>query len=40
MHEFPTIEEVLAIYEIVVREFGGPQGLRDPAALEFALLRH
>ena len=39
MHEFPTIEEVLAIHEIAVREFGGPQGLRDPAALESALLR-
>ena len=39
MHEFPTIEEVLAIHEIVVREFGGPQELRDTAALESALLR-
>ena len=39
MHEFPTIEEVLAIHEIIVREFGGPQELRDTAALESALLR-
>ena len=39
MHEFPTIEEVLAIHEIIVREFGGPQGLRDRAALESALMR-
>ena len=39
MHEFPTIEEVVALHEIVVREFVGPQGLRDEAALESALLR-
>ena len=39
MHEFPTIEEVVAIHEIAVREFGGSQGLRDPGALESALLR-
>ncbi len=39
MHEFPTIEEVLVIHEIVVREFGGPQELRDKAALESALMR-
>ena len=39
MHEFPTIEEVVAIHEIVVSEFGGPQGLRDAGALESALLR-
>ena len=39
MHEFSTIEEVLAIHEIVVREFGGPQGLRYAGALESALLR-
>ena len=39
MHEFPTIEEVVAIHEIAVREFGGPQGLRDSGALKSALLR-
>lgn len=39
MHEFPTIGEVVAIHEIAVREFGGPQGLRDQGALESALLR-
>ena len=26
------------MHEIAVREFGGPQGLRDPGALESALL--
>ena len=31
MHDFPTIEEVLAIHDIVVREFGGPQGLGTQA---------
>ena len=39
MHEFPTVEEVVAIHDIAVSEFGGPQGLRDPGALESALLR-
>ena len=39
MHEFPTIEEVVAIHDIAMREFGGPHGLRDPGALESALLR-
>ena len=39
MHEFPTVEEVVAIHDIAAREFGGPQSLRDQAALESALLR-
>ena len=39
MHDFPTIEEVLVIHDIVVREFGGPQELRDMPALESALMR-
>ena len=39
MHEFSTVEEALAIQEISVSEFGRPQGLRDPGALESALLR-
>lgn len=39
MHEFPAIEEGVAIHDIVVREFGGSQGLRDQAGLESAFLR-
>ena len=39
MHEVSTIEEVSAIHESAVREFGGSQGLRDPGTRESALLR-
>ena len=39
MHDFPTVEEVLAIHDIAVREFGGSAGLRDPGALDSALMR-
>ncbi len=39
MHDFPTIEEVVTIHELAVREFGGSLGLRDQGALESALLR-
>ena len=39
MHEFPTIEEVVEIHDIVVCEFGGSSGLRDPGALDSALMR-
>ena len=36
---FPTIEEVCAIHDILIDQFGGPAGLRDMGALESALLR-
>ena len=39
MHEFPTIEEVVEIHDIAVCEFGGSSGLRDPGALDSALMR-
>ena len=39
MRDFPTIEEVIAIHDLSVREFGGVLGLRDMGALESALLR-
>ena len=38
-HDFPTIEEVVAIHDIAIREFGGSLGLRDAGALESALMR-
>ena len=38
-HEFPTIEEVVAIHDVLVHETGGALGLRDPGALESALMR-
>lgn len=38
-HDFPTVEEVLAIHDSLIREFGGSMGLRDMGALESALFR-
>ncbi len=36
---FPTIEEVVAIHDDLIAQFGGASGLRDMGALESALLR-
>ncbi len=36
---FSTIEEVIAIHDYLIIEFGGAAGLRDMGALEAALLR-
>ncbi len=38
-HEFPTLDEVLAMHEVLIHEFGGSMGLRDIAALDSALMR-
>ena len=38
-HDFPTIEEVVAIHDAAVREFGGSMGLRDMGALASAIMR-
>ena len=38
-HDFPTIEEIVAIHDVAIREFGGSTGLRDIAALDSALMR-
>ena len=38
-HDFPTIEEVVALLDSLIREFGGSMGLRDMGALESAVLR-
>jgi len=37
--EFLSVDEVLAVHEALLREFGGPEGLRDPGLLESALFR-
>ena len=36
---FPTIAEVIAIHDALISQLGGSPGLRDPGALESALLR-
>ncbi len=36
---FLSTDEVIAIHEAVIREFGGPPGIRDPGLLESALFR-
>ena len=38
-HDFPTIEEIVAIHDAAVREFGGSLGLRDMGALASAVMR-
>ena len=37
--EFPSIEEVVAIHGMLVRETGGATGLRDEGALVSAMMR-
>ncbi len=38
-HDFPSIEEVVAIHDALIRETGGSMGLRDPGALASAMMR-
>lgn len=38
-HDFPTLQEVIAMHDVLIREFGGATGLRDEAALVSALMR-
>ena len=37
--EFPTIEEVIAIHDLLIEEIGGAHGLRDEGALASAVWR-
>ena len=37
--DFPTVEEVVAVHDALIHEFGGSMGLRDVGALESAILR-
>ena len=38
-HDFPTLQEVMAIHQALIEAFGGSHGVRDPGALEAALMR-
>ena len=38
-HTFPTVEEVVALHDALIHDFGGSMGLRDMGALESANLR-
>ena len=38
-HDFPTIEEVIAMHDALISAFGGSSGLRDEGALASALMR-
>ena len=38
-HDFPTLQEILAIHQVLISEFGGAQGIRDEGALLSALMR-
>lgn len=37
--QFLSVDEVLAVHERLIAEFGGPGGVRDPGLLESALYR-
>ena len=37
--DFPTMEEILAVHQDQIEQFGGSHGLRDMGALESALFR-
>ena len=39
IHEFPTIEEVIATHDLLIEEIGGAHGLRDEGALASAVMR-
>ena len=38
-HDFPTLEEAIAIHDAAVNEFGGALGIRDDGALASAIMR-
>lgn len=38
-HDFPTMEEVIAMHEALIVAFGGEPGVRDEGALASALMR-
>jgi death on curing protein len=38
-HDFPTIQEVITIHQVLIEEFGGAPGILDEAALLSALMR-
>ncbi len=38
-HSYPSIEDVIATHDLLIREHGGAQGLRDEGALASALMR-
>jgi death-on-curing protein len=37
--QYPTLQEVMAMHEVLVNTFGGSHGVRDFGALESALMR-
>jgi death-on-curing protein len=38
-HDFPTPQEVIAIHDTLIAEFGGSPGIRDEASLISAIMR-
>jgi death-on-curing protein len=39
MTDYPTVADAIAIHAILLRRYGGSDGIRDPGALESALIR-
>lgn len=38
-HQFPSIDEIIEMHDSLIAETGGAYGLRDPGALESAIMR-
>ena len=38
-HDFPTIQEVIVLHDVLINTFGGAPGIRDEGALASALMR-
>ena len=36
---FPTVQDAVDMHDDLIRQFGGESGLRDPGALESAIMR-
>ena len=38
-HDFPTMQEVIVLHDVLINTFGGAPGIRDEGALASALMR-
>ncbi|MDE2999933.1 MAG: type II toxin-antitoxin system death-on-curing family toxin [Gemmatimonadota bacterium] len=38
-HDFPTLQEVIVLHDVLINTFGGAPGIRDEGALASALMR-
>ena len=38
-HEFPTVDEVISIHDVLIQQTGGARGIREQGALVSAIMR-